>query len=467
MKDDYLLSLKNEIDFQKEKFWLWKEKIYTIYFGWWTPSEFWLERTFELLNYVKEKFDTSFLQEFSFELNPILGNDIEWWKVNYTLLFMERLNNFVLENFWIPARFSIWIQSLDDNLLEKSWRNYTFKQIEELLGRMRDNIFWCWKNNIITDNWDKITDNSQALLGTAKGSNPLWLEQDNLWLYNKNQSPKSPLVLTSPIINLDFISFGIENDLDKNYFQKFHNFVEKYFDVVDSYSIYTLELFDGSIWKNIYQTNEDKILDNFQSYLNVLKKFKYERYEISNFAKKWKESKHNQVYWEMKPYLWFGTSASWLVKLANLSNLTDWEKINNGHSCENRNLPNTMEENRKFPGQARDDIQLDSKSSALNSQFSYIRYTNSYWIQNYLKWCYDYSEYKKLSEKEFLQEKVFLSLRTNKWLKLSDDVKSLLDMRKVNDFVQDKYLKIKDDILYMTDKGFSLYNYILTDILDI
>jgi len=44
------------------------------------------------------------------------------------------------------------------------------------------------KNNIITDNQDEITDNSQALLGTAKGSNSLWWEKDNLWLSNKNKS---------------------------------------------------------------------------------------------------------------------------------------------------------------------------------------------------------------------------------------------------------------------------------------
>ena len=40
-------------------------------------------------------------------------------------------------------------------------------------------------------------------------------------------------------------------------------------------------------------------------------------------------------------------------------------------------------------------------------------------------------------------------------------------MKKVLELANNKYLTIKKNKLYMTDKGFDLYNYILTDILDI
>jgi len=74
------------------------------------------------------------------------------------------------------------------------------------LRRMTEDIFWCWENNLITDNQHKITDDSQAKLGTAEGSKSLWLEQDNLWLSNKNQSLKifiSPFYQVSNIFELE------------------------------------------------------------------------------------------------------------------------------------------------------------------------------------------------------------------------------------------------------------------------
>jgi oxygen-independent coproporphyrinogen-3 oxidase len=206
------------------------------------------------------------------------------------------------------------------------------------------------------------------------------------------------------VFNLDFISFWIETD-----FKQFTKFVKTYISTIDSYSIYTLELFNWSLWKSRYKTNEDRILENFEKYKEIVEKT-YLRYEISNFAKKWYESKHNQVYWEMKDYLWLGTSASWFVKN--------------------------------------------------------IRYTNSYWINNYLKWNFSYQEKKILTKKELLQETIFLWLRTNKWVKLSKEVLNLLNKEKLDYFIKEKYLKIKDNYLHMQNTWYVLYNYIITEILE-
>ena len=378
LKDKYLENLKKEIIFQKEKFNLWKEKIFTIYFWGGTPSEFGLHRYYDLLDFISNQFDLSFVEEFSIELNPKTGfqdrrnrvigfekQDVKINKLEYQLKNNWILNtvNFIKEfkkNFNFPLRFSIWIQSLNNNILKKSNRNYTFEEIEKLLFLLKD---------------------------------------------------------VDVILNLDFISFWIEKYFDKDYFQKFDSFVKKYKKLIDSYSVYTLELFEGSIWfdgknfdwidKNYW---ENSIYENFEEYKNILYKYGYERYEISNFSKKWKESKHNQVYWQMKEYLWFGTSASGFV--------------NN------------------------------------------IRYTNSYNINNYNRWIFDYKEYKILTKKEYLEEKVFLWLRTKNWVKLTSDIKNILNFDKLLDFEKQCYLKIKDNILYMQEKWFSIYNYIVTDILD-
>jgi len=338
LKNKYFESLKIELLQRRND--LKNNKIYTIYFWWWTPSELGLERVVALLNFIKKHFDLSNCQEVSFELNP---NPLK-----QTLDFIKILPN-ILDNF----RFSIWIQSLENDILKKSGRNYNFQLIENLMENIKE---------------------------------------------NKNFR-----------LNLDFISFWIEQD-----FSIFNNFLNKNKDKIDSLSIYTLELFPWSVWGSTYQTNEDKILDNFEKYTDIVKKYNYKRYEISNFTKKWKESKHNQVYWEMKEYIGIWSSASGFYTLHN------WNKI---------------------------------------------RYTNSYWIQNYIKWEFEYKEHKKLTKQEFLEEQIFLGLRTDKWIKLTNEIKKILNFEKINEFRELWYLTEKNNFLYFTDKWFNLYNYIITEIL--
>jgi len=60
---------------------------------------------------------------------------------------------------------------------------YNPEEVEEKIDKIIKEVE---KYNTITEDWNKITDNSQALLGTAEGSEFLWLEKDNLWLSNKN-----------------------------------------------------------------------------------------------------------------------------------------------------------------------------------------------------------------------------------------------------------------------------------------
>ena len=249
--------------------------------------------------------------------------------------------------------------------------------------------------------------------------------------------------------NLDFISFGLENDL---YFQKFDNFVKENKDIVDSYSIYTLELFPWSIWYQKIENIDEKILDNFEKYLDIIGKYDYQRYEISNFAKKWKESLHNQVYWEMKNYLWIGTSASWFV--GDLTNLTDFTDLTNSE--------------KEF---FKKNINLSSKNTIHSSLFTNhlqsIRYTNSYWIQDYLKWVFKLKEEKILTEKELLEEKVFLWLRTNKWVFLDENIKKIINFEKLKEYEKEKYLVLQDNKIVLTNKWFNIYNYLITDIINL
>ena len=361
-KDLYLEALKNDINFQLERFNIQNAKVKTIYFWWWTPSELWINRLKDLINLLSKKFDLSNIEEFSFEINPLLSNN----KPNDTLKFIDEISKL----FYWKSRISIWIQSLNNELLAFSWRNYEIDTINYLLNNLK-------ANNIV--------------------------------------------------INLDFISFWLEKFFDNNYFGVFDNFVKKYYDKIDSYSIYTLELYPWSIfWNNEklkklinFKWNIEKnILENFKKYLFILEKNKYLRYEISNFSKKNKYSKHNVVYWNMEPYLWFWVSASWYVS----NNFT-------------------------------------------NSKF-WIRYTNSFSIQKYLKNQFEFQEYKELEYVEYLQEKVFLWLRQTKWIKLTKEIKQVLNITKLNQLVNDGFLHYKNKAISFTKKWFDVYNYIVTEILE-
>lgn len=332
MKDAYLKSLKKELILKKNL--VSSKSIYSIYFWWWTPCELSLERTLDLLDFIAKNFDLSKCEEISFELNPN--------PLNQSLDFINSLSK-LYSNF----RFSVWIQSLENNILKSSWRNYDYDFICKFM--------------------------------------------DSIW--TKDFS-----------LNLDFISFWTEKN-----FSLFSGFIWKYTDKIDSVSVYTLELFDWSVRKEKYKTQEDEILKNFERYVDTLEKHDFERYEISNFSKKWKHSKHNEVYWQMWEYLWIWVSAS---------SFLDWK-----------------------------------------------RYTNAPAIAKYNKWIFEYSEEKKLNKDDMLIEKIFLKLRTSEWLVLNKETIKYLDCRKIEEFVLWGHLKKTNNRLFFTKKWFFLYNHIITEIL--
>lgn len=56
--------------------------------------------------------------------------------------------------------------------------------------------------------------------------------------------------------------------------------------------------------------SEDHQLEHYQLSIDKLSEAGFKHYEISNFAKPGRESKHNMTYWENREYLGFGAGAS-------------------------------------------------------------------------------------------------------------------------------------------------------------
>lgn len=249
--DKYLQGLFNHIDQISSKI---KDKqVKTIYIWGWTPLVLWNERILSLIDYLNEKFDLQDLEEFSIELNPNPYDQV--------FDFIKTLNK-KYQN-WFRIRYSFGVQSFDDELLKKTWRDYYFNY---LVWFLRNLYSIKWTNNIF--NFDFI----------AFGK------------FNTNKSGEKQL-------------------WDSNRIKFFLDFVESGF--ADSFSVYTLELFPWSVWySNSPNFTDQDIYEEFEMLKNTLLDAWYKRYELSNFALPWKSSIHNRVYWKQKPYIWLGIGAS-------------------------------------------------------------------------------------------------------------------------------------------------------------
>ena len=98
-------------------------------------------------------------------------------------------------------------------------------------------------------------------------------------------------------------------------------------------SMYALTVEDGTPIYTDYLNGElpdsDEVADMYDFGRVLLKKFGFERYEISNFAKPGFESRHNLNYWKRGEYIGFGVAASSFMKgkrFTNTFNLDEYMK---------------------------------------------------------------------------------------------------------------------------------------------
>ena len=208
-------------------------------------------------------------------------------------------------------------------------------------------------------------------------------------------------------INLDLI-YGIYNqtltdlDIDIDFILSLNP---------EHISTYSLMIEENT---KLYIKNVEKIDEemDFLMYNRICKKLsnKYMHYEISNFAKKGYESKHNLCYWKNKEYYGFGLGAS----------------------------------------------------SYRNS----IRYTNTKSITNYLKNNYTYLEEKLTNEDKMVYEMI-LGLRLlegvskkNFYNKYNIEINSYFDLSKL---LKNKLLKENKNNYYIEEKNLYISNEILLE----
>jgi oxygen-independent coproporphyrinogen III oxidase len=392
MIDQYLTALHAEIDYRA---WLTPgEQIKTIYFGGGTPGILSLQQLTAIVDHIRRVWDCKYLEELSIELNPD--------PFEHTLELVTWLTNYYKD---IPrVRCSFGVQTFDDAVLKQAGRWYVFNNVRHFLRELRE--------------------------------------------------IKQP----TNVFNLDFIAFGTRDAQTQVRKEFLANMIAS--QTFDSYSLYLLELFPGSKWyslqhrvlpwqgemsegqrgllQKMVNPDEQAIMTEYNAIAEMLYSSWYTQYEVSNRSLAGKSSIHNRVYWNMEPYLWLGTSASWLVNqfITDNSQLIDGNKLWTIHS-------------------------------ALST---HTRYTNTCNLTSYIRWEYlDETKTVTLTDHDYHMEKLMLALRTSDGItNLSSYEPYLSPKRKtlITDWQQQELVLYDDDRLILTHEGMKLSNHLITDLLD-
>jgi oxygen-independent coproporphyrinogen-3 oxidase len=382
---DWIISeIKNYSNILKDS----EKQIKSIYFGGGTPQLIWLLNIERIIDAIIHNFDTENIWEFSIEMNPYPQKQV--------FAIIKKLNK-KYKNF-SRIRFSFGIQSFDNKILSESGRDTSFPWLVEFFRNLQ------------------------------------------------------PLKKSNNIFNLDFIAFGKFNESKKwnlqlrnpNSLDFFVKLAESKF--ADSYSLYTLELFPGSL--RYYQKektesrwdfwSDDDIYEEFSIIKEILLDRWYRRYELSNFSLLWKSSIHNRVYREMQNYIWLWTSASSFIQNPN-------DKL------------------KKY-------LSLPNSSNA-------VRRTNTVKIADYNKWKYlDTETINNLTDQDLLVEEFFLLLRTDIWIKDISKYNTVLVLdfkQKIKSYTEQWFIEILDSWdnskkqwIKLTDQWMDIYNDIVTELLE-
>lgn len=75
-------------------------------------------------------------------------------------------------------------------------------------------------------------------------------------------------------------------------------------------SVYALTVENGTpLYRSGYTPDDDLIAEFYDRACDLLYAHGFERYEVSNFARSGKQSRHNNKYWACEPYIGFGVAA--------------------------------------------------------------------------------------------------------------------------------------------------------------
>lgn len=245
LRSPYVLAVCDEL--VQRKAFLNKEPVETLYFGGGTPSR--LQPAFfeEIFSTIKDTFGTEKIRELTIEANP---DDISEKLVQEIQEAWKRQSSNAC-----PIRFSMGIQTFDDNLLTLIGRRHTALQAKQAVETLHK---------------AGITEISIDLMYGLPD------ETEEIWKGDLEQA----LTLGVPHISAYHLSYEKSTPLWRMLQQG-----------------------------NIKEVEEEKSILFFQMLRKKLLSNGYEHYEISNFALPGHQAIHNSHYWSNVPYLGIGPGA--------------------------------------------------------------------------------------------------------------------------------------------------------------
>ena len=104
-------------------------------------------------------------------------------------------------------------------------------------------------------------------------------------------------------------------------------------------SIYSLQLEEGTPLYRMKEkfdlADDDTVADMYETLVSMMREPGYSHYEISNFAKDGKESRHNSKYWRLQEYLGLGLAAHSDFSGKRMENSNNMERYLDGSFVEN------------------------------------------------------------------------------------------------------------------------------------
>lgn len=207
-------------------------------------------------------------------------------------------------------------------------------------------------------------------------------------------------------------------------------------------SIYSLIVEEGTPFyeRELNLPDEDEERRMVHSIPSILGK-EYHQYEISNYSKRGFECKHNIKYWRREEYLGMGLSAASLInetRFKNTENIKDYLSVfSEAKACD------------------------DIKDLICKEAFKENEKNNDNNIR--------FSEFECLSDEDKMSEYMFLGLRMNAGINISEFERtfgiSLYQKygKKIKLHVEEGLLEVKEDRMYLTEKGRDLANYVWSD----
>lgn len=115
-------------------------------------------------------------------------------------------------------------------------------------------------------------------------------------------------------------------------------------------SFYPLQIEEGTVLFNqkLKEPSQDELDDYYELIISKLKERKIERYEISNFALKGYESKHNLTYWHSDDYYACGLGATGFVKGLRYKNTLNIQKYINHDFVYEKNYEDMIDQEFDF-----------------------------------------------------------------------------------------------------------------------